>query len=195
MLPINQAKQSECGTICCFMVTMKSLKKAVIGYTDFQNKGTKNVFECNKSSVVRKIERKLSSNLAGLLRARSPDDVKHTGVSKILSLFSCCSDWSPVKFKERKGNCDSHLADSAVEAGLHVVFALIAGVDKAVLALVVQLHQHTHSAPQGPAEWAELQVLVPGQSQEGVAAVHQVTGHQGVRVSNGGQRVKSGASN
>lgn len=46
----------------------------------------------------------------------------------------------------------THLADSAVEAGLHVVFALIAGVDKAVLALVVQLHQHTHSAPQGPAE-------------------------------------------
>ena len=129
------------------------------------------------------------------MRARSPDDVKHTGVSKILSLFSCCSDCSPVKFKERKGNCDSHLADSAVEAGLHVVFTLIAGVDKAVLALVVQLHQHTHSAPQGPAEWAELQVLVPGQSQEGVASVHQVTGHQGVRVSNGRQWVKSRASN
>lgn len=47
---------------------------------------------------------------------------------------------------------DSHLADSAVEAGLHVVFAFIAGVDKAVLALVVQLHQHTHGAPLGPPE-------------------------------------------
>ena len=66
MLPINQAKQSECGTICCFMVTMRSLKKAVIGYTDFQKtesgelQGTKNVFECIKSSVVRKTETKLS---------------------------------------------------------------------------------------------------------------------------------------
>lgn len=76
-----------------------------------------------------------------------------------------------------------------------MVFTLIAGVDEAVLALVVQLHQHTHGAPLGPPERAELQVLVPGQSQEGITAVHQVTGHHGVRVSDGGQRVGSGASN
>lgn len=90
---------------------------------------------------------------------------------------------------------DSHLADSAVEAGLHMVFTLIAGVDEAVLALVVQLHQHTHGAPPRPPQGAELQVLVPGQSQEGIAAVHQVTGHQGIRVSDGRQRVGGGTSN
>ena len=55
-----------------------------------------------------------------------------------------------------------YLADGAVEARLHVVFALVAGVDEAVLALVVQLHQHAHGAPPGPPEGAELQVFVPG---------------------------------
>lgn len=86
------------------------------------------------------------------------------------------------------------LADGAVEPRLYVVLAFVAGVDEAVLALVVQLHQHTHGAPLGPPERAKLQVLVPRQSQEGVAAVHQVAGHQGVRVSDGGQRVGGGAS-
>lgn len=37
----------------------------------------------------------------------------------------------------RKLRGDAHLADSAVVAGLYVVFALIAGIDKTVLALVV----------------------------------------------------------
>lgn len=82
-----------------------------------------------------------------------------------------------------------------MEAGLHVVFTLVAGVDKTVLALVVELHQHTHGAPLGPPEGAELKVLVPGQGQEGVAAVHQVAGHQRVRVGDGGQRVGGGARN
>lgn len=51
-----------------------------------------------------------------------------------------------------------------MEASLHVVFTLVAGIDEAVLALVVELHQHTHGAPLGPPERAELQVLVSGQS-------------------------------
>jgi len=89
----------------------------------------------------------------------------------------------------------SYLAHSAVEAGLHVVFTLIAGVDEAVLTLIVQLHQHTHGAPSGPPERAELQVLVSGQSQKGIAAIHQVAGHQGVWVSDGGQRVGGWAGN
>lgn len=41
--------------------------------------------------------------------------------------------------------CDAEvviLTNSTVEASLHVVFALIARVNEAVLALVVQLHQH-----------------------------------------------------
>ena len=90
---------------------------------------------------------------------------------------------------------DSHLTDSTMEAGLHMVFTLIAGVNKAVLALIVKLHQHTHGAPHGPPERAELQVLVPGQGQKGITAVHQITGHQGIRVRDGGQRVGSGPSN
>ena len=74
------------------------------------------------------------------------------------------------------------------------MFALVAGVDKAVLALVVQLHQHAHGAPLGAPQGAKLQVLVAGQRQEGIAAVHQVTGHQSVRVGDGRQRVGRGGS-
>lgn len=80
-----------------------------------------------------------------------------------------------------------------MEARLHMVFTLVAGVDETVLALVVQLHQHTHGAPLGPPERAELQVFVSGQSQKGVSPVHQVTSHQGVGISDGGQRVGGGA--
>lgn len=86
---------------------------------------------------------------------------------------------------------NSHLANSAVEARLHVVFTLVASVDETVLALVVELHQHTHGTPHGPPERTELQMLVPRQRQEGVAAVHQVAGHHGVGVGDGGQRVGS----
>lgn len=74
------------------------------------------------------------------------------------------------------------------------MFALVAGVHEAVLALVVELHQHAHGAPHGPPQGTELQVLVAGQGQEGVAAVHQVAGHEGVGVGDGGQRVGGGAS-
>lgn len=38
-------------------------------------------------------------------------------------------------------------------------------------------------------------MLVSGQSQKGVAAIHQVTGHQWVWVSDGRQRVGGGARN
>lgn len=76
-----------------------------------------------------------------------------------------------------------------------MMFTLIACVNKAVLALVVQFHQHTHGAPHGPPEGAELQVLIPGQSQKGITAIHQITGHQRVGVSDGGQGVGRGASN
>lgn len=36
------------------------------------------------------------------------------------------------------------LTHSAVPSGLHMMLALVAGVNKAVLALRVQLHQHAH---------------------------------------------------
>lgn len=79
----------------------------------------------------------------------------------------------------------SYLADGAVPARLHVVLALVARVHKAVLALVVQLHQHAHGAPFASSQRAELPVLVPGQCQKGVTAVHQVTRQQRVRVHDG----------
>lgn len=82
-----------------------------------------------------------------------------------------------------------YLADSAVPASLYVVLALVAGVHKAVLALVVQLYQHTHCAPFASSQGAELPVLVPGQSQKGITAIHQVTGQQRVGVHDGWQGV------
>jgi len=87
----------------------------------------------------------------------------------------------------------THLAHRAVPACFYVVLALVARVDEAVLALVVQLHQHAHAAPLAPPEGAELPVLVPGQSQEGVAAVHQVTREHGVGVGDGRQGVGHGS--
>lgn len=86
----------------------------------------------------------------------------------------------------------THLAHSAVPASLHVVLALVASVDKAVLSLVVQLNQHAHGAPLAPPEGAELPVFVPGQGQEGIAAIHQVTREHGVRVNDGRQGVGHG---
>lgn len=89
----------------------------------------------------------------------------------------------------------THLTHRAVVTGFHVVFTFIAGVDKAVLALTVQLHQHTHGTPLGPPERTKLQVFIPAQRQEGIAAVHQVAGHQRVLVSDGWQRIGGGTSN
>lgn len=37
------------------------------------------------------------------------------------------------------------LTDSAMPSGFYMMLALIAGVNKAVLALGMQLHQHAHS--------------------------------------------------
>lgn len=45
----------------------------------------------------------------------------------------------------------TYLTHSAVPACFYMVFALIAGIDKAVLALCVQLHQHAQSGPFGAA--------------------------------------------
>lgn len=83
----------------------------------------------------------------------------------------------------------AYLAHSAVPACLHVVFALVAGVDKAVLALGMQLHQHAQCRPLGPPKGRELPVLVPGEGEEGITAIHEVTAEQGVRVNDRGQRI------
>ena len=46
----------------------------------------------------------------------------------------------------------THLTHGAMPASLHVVLALVAGVDKAVLALGVQLNQHAHGGPLGSSQ-------------------------------------------
>lgn len=100
------------------------------------------------------------------------------------------------KSKTRKTNRSAtHLTNGTVEASLYVVLAFIASVDKAVLTLVVQLHQHTHGAPHGPPEGTELEMFVPGQGKECIAAIHKVTCHKGVRVRDWGQGICHGASN
>lgn len=52
------------------------------------------------------------------------------------------------------------LTNSAVESCLNMVLAFIAGVNEAILALIVQFYQHTHGAPFGPPQRAEFKVLV-----------------------------------
>lgn len=89
----------------------------------------------------------------------------------------------------------THLTDGTVEASLHMVLALIASVDEAVLALVMQLHQHAHGAPLGPPQGAKLKMFIPGQSQESITAIHEVTCHQGIWVYNRGQGICHGACN
>lgn len=51
----------------------------------------------------------------------------------------------------QEGGDGTYLTHSAVPACLYMVFALIAGIDKAVLALCVQFHQHAQSGPFGAA--------------------------------------------
>lgn len=86
-----------------------------------------------------------------------------------------------------------YLTHSAVPPCLHVMFALVARIHEAVLALIVQLNEHAHGAPLAPSERAKLPVFVPGESQEGVTAVHQVTGEQRVGINNGWQSIGHGS--
>lgn len=87
----------------------------------------------------------------------------------------------------------NYLTHSAVPPCLHVVFALVACVHEAVLALIVQLNKHAHGAPLAPSERAKLPMFVPGESQEGITAVHQVTREQRVRINNGWQSIGHGS--
>lgn len=89
----------------------------------------------------------------------------------------------------------THLTNGTVETSLHVVLAFVASVYKTVLALVMQLDQHTHGAPHGPPEGAKLKMFVPGQCKEGITAIHEVACHKGVGVYNWGQGICHGACN
>lgn len=89
----------------------------------------------------------------------------------------------------------TYLTDSAVPACLHVVLALVAGIDKAVLALRVQLHKHAHGRPLSTSQWRELQVFVPCKGEECIPPIHQVTGDERVWINNRRQGVGSRAGN
>lgn len=77
----------------------------------------------------------------------------------------------------QRGRNNSHLADCTVETSLHMVLALVTSVDEAILALVMQLHQHAHGAPLGPPQGAKLKMLVACQCQKSITAIHEVTCH------------------
>lgn len=90
--------------------------------------------------------------------------------------------------------CNTYLTHSAMPACLHVVLALIAGVDKAILTLCMQLHQHAHGRPLGSSERGEFQVLIPRKGEKRISTIHQVTGDERVRIDNGRQGVGSWTS-
>lgn len=88
----------------------------------------------------------------------------------------------------------THLTHSAMPACLHMVLALVAGVDKSILTLCMQLHQHAHGRPLGSSEGREFQVLIPCKGEECISTIHQVTGDERVRINNGRQGVGSRTS-
>lgn len=85
-------------------------------------------------------------------------------------------DQKAIQMRQR-GRNNSHLADCTVETSLHMVLALVTSVDEAILALVMQLHQHAHGAPLGPPQGAKLKMLVACQCQKSITAIHEVTCH------------------
>ena len=71
----------------------------------------------------------------------------------------------------------THITFSAVVASLHTATTAVAGVDE-VGSLVVQLIEHGLCGGLGPAQGGELPVPLSGHGQEGVTAVHEVTGDE-----------------
>lgn len=90
--------------------------------------------------------------------------------------------------------CNTYLTHSAMPACLHVVLALIASVDKAILTLCMKLHQHAHGRPLGSSKRREFQVLIPCKGEKCISTIHQVTGDERVRINNGRQGVGSWTS-
>lgn len=79
--------------------------------------------------------------------------------------------------------------DCAMPPCFHVMFTLIACINKAILPLGVQLHKHAQGGPLGAPQRRKLPVLVPRQREEGIPTIHQVTTEQWVGVHDGGQGV------
>ena len=77
------------------------------------------------------------------------------------------------------------VADGAVVASLDTLRAVVAGVDKLVLTLRVQLVKQNHGRVLGSSQRREFKMLLARHRQERVAPVHQVAGHGTVRILNG----------
>lgn len=66
--------------------------------------------------------------------------------------------------------------------GLHMGFTMITCVHEIVSSLIVNFIQHCQGWVFSPPQWREFLMLVPSHGEEGITAVHQVTGNHGVRV-------------
>lgn len=66
------------------------------------------------------------------------------------------------KIEVRSHPIHTYLAHSAMPPRLHMMLALIARINKAVLPLGVELYQHAERGPLGSAQRGELPVLISG---------------------------------
>ncbi len=82
---------------------------------------------------------------------------------------------------------ETHVAHGAVISRLDVVFASVAGVDKCIFSLIVKFIQEDHCGEFGSSKRGELAVFLSGHGQEGVPAIQQIAGLNGVRVLDRGQ--------
>lgn len=70
-------------------------------------------------------------------------------------------------------------------ARLHGRLAVVAGVNKLVLTLVMQLIQHGQSGELCAPQRRELKVLVAGEREEGIASIHQIACEQRIGILDG----------
>ena len=75
-----------------------------------------------------------------------------------------------------------YLAFIAVKSRFHGSPTHVAGVDKPILSLVVKLDQHGHGGERGSSQRWKFVVLLAGERQERVSAIHDVTVHQSIGV-------------
>lgn len=104
----------------------------------------------------------------------------------IVLLFACADTknvYTRIKTKkvrEKTPGLVTYLTHSTMISGLHMMLALVTGIDKPILTLVVKLTQHAEGRELGPTQGGELIMPLPGHGEEGITSVHQVTGDQWV---------------
>lgn len=77
------------------------------------------------------------------------------------------------------------LAHGAMVSCLDALLASVAGVDELILSLGVQFVKQGHRRELDPPETGEFQMLLPGHCEEGVPPVHEIAGHERIRVLDG----------